>query len=88
MNKSPEGTPSPDHESQAKSLVIELARNLDIEFNDLDRPARLRLVNTLRRELLPAKPRGRKPDPPIAAFQDWKAGMRGGDSLWEAHPRV
>ena len=85
MNKSPESKPSPDHETQAKAQVVELARNLGIEFSDLDRPARLRLVNTLRRELLPAKPRGRKPDPRVtAAYEDWMKGMRG-VALYKKH---
>ena len=74
----PPSKSSTDRESHAKARVIELARNLGIEFSDLDRPARLRLVNALRRELLPAKPRGRKPDPRItAAYEDWMKGMRG-----------
>ncbi len=78
MTKSPICKPSTDQESPAKAQVIEFARNLGIEFNNLDRPARLRLVNALRRELLPPKPRGRKPDPRItAAYEDWMNGMRG-----------
>ncbi len=60
MTKSPICKPSTDQESQAKAQVIEFARNLGIEFSDLDRPARLRLVNTLRRELLSSRPRGKK----------------------------
>lgn len=78
MSTSPSCKPSPDHDAQAKSLVTEFARNLATEFGDLDRPARLRLVNITRRELLRAKPRGRKPDPRItAAYEDWMKGMRG-----------
>ena len=78
MSRSPGTKPSQDHESRAKAQVIELARNVGLEFSDLDRPARLRLVNTLRRELLPPRPRGRKPDPRItAAYEDWMKGMRG-----------
>ena len=78
MSRSPSCYPSIDRESQAKLLVIEFARKLGIEFSDLDRPSRLRLVNILRRELLPRKPKGRKCDPRItAAFEDWQSGTRG-----------
>lgn len=78
MSKSPSCKPSTDREAQAKSLVTEFARNLAIEFGDLDRPARLRLVSIARRELLPAKPRGRKPDPRItAAYEDSMKGVQG-----------
>ena len=78
MSNSPSCKPSTDRESQAKAQAIKLAQDFCVEFSDLDRPARLRVVTAFRGALIRPRPRGRKPDPRItAAFQDWINGMHG-----------
>ncbi len=74
------GTPEsrPERVSQAIAKVTEIGKSIALEFPDLQRRDRLRLLRGFRAQLIPPGKPGRKRRKEItAAHADWKGGLRG-----------
>jgi hypothetical protein len=70
----------------AKEKATRAARNIRRKYGEgLSREEYIRLANTLRSAVVPRRKPDRRPKPTItAAYEDWKAGMRGAE-LYRRH---
>lgn len=70
--------PIPGGISAAEDIAAEAGQRLARDFFHLDRRGRQRIVTIFRRQLFPARKRGRKRSKEITtAHTDWKSGIRG-----------
>jgi hypothetical protein len=69
---------TPENTSSAEVVATEAGQQIARDCSHLDRRARLRIVSTFCRQLIPPRKPGRKRRKEItAAHVDWRLGMRG-----------